>query len=175
MILAREQLAYPLPQKKQQVARPKRKLARAHRLKLSGLVLLGFVLGLTVVLCQTRITCISFRLQELQKEMAQVEAENGALDSVIQRLSTPERIEAVAVQRLGMIRPPEEAIRVSPAAFSVAQASTGPEKRKTKSHQVEESGWLKPFLEMLAQKSSSFLNGQPVRVIRQVSSPGTER
>ncbi|MEW6771372.1 MAG: septum formation initiator family protein [Bacillota bacterium] len=173
MILVREQLADPLPQKKQRVARPKKKLARSYRLKLSGMVLLGFVLGLTVILCQTRMTCIGFRLQELHKEIARVEAENQALDNAIHRLSAPERIEAVAVQRLGMIRPPEGALRVPPTGSLLAQAGSAPGSAQVPpvtAHgepRHKQAGWLELFLEMLAEKSSGFLdrlNGEAYHV-----------
>jgi cell division protein FtsL len=122
-------------------------------------VLLGFVLGLTVILCQARIAYVGYRLTELQMEMTQVRAENQAIDGALQRLVAPERIEAVAVQKLGMIKPaagaelklpaPIPAVKTENAAGAECEGVTG---RK-------EVSWLKTFLDVLSFKHSNAANG----------------
>lgn len=153
MILAREQTARPLPRERRPLPKPKRSLVRAQRVKISGLVFLGFVLGLTVVLCQARIAYVGFCLQEFQKEMTRVEAENQALEGAIQRLSSPDQVEALATQKLGMVRPPAGQGLEIPGAVSQARVNTGaPKPRRVgeSRSRVEEGGWLQIFLEMLS-------------------------
>jgi hypothetical protein len=104
-------------------------------------------------------TCIGFHLQELHREIARVEAENQALDNAVHRLSAPERIEAVAVQKLGMMRPPEGALSVSPTGSLLAQAGSAPGPAQAPPAMAHgEAGWLGLFLEVLAEKSSGFLD-----------------
>ncbi|MEW6448401.1 MAG: hypothetical protein AB1426_09990 [Bacillota bacterium] len=152
MILAREQTVRPLPQERRSLPRPRRRLVRAQRIKISGLVLLGFLLGLTVVLCQARIAYVGFCLQEFQKEMARVEAENQALESAIQRLSSPDKVEALAMQKLGMVRPPAGlGLEIPVPVFRAPANAVKPRPRGSReSNSRLEEGWLKTFLKMLS-------------------------
>ncbi|HIE12225.1 MAG TPA: hypothetical protein EYP63_02170 [Desulfotomaculum sp.] len=157
MMLAKEQAyVHPLPRERRPVPKRRRRLVRAERAKISALVLLGFLLGLTVVLCQARMAYVGFCLQEFQKEMARVEAENQALEGAIQRLSSPDKVEALAVQKLGMVRPPAgQSIEVP---VTVSQAPAGsvkptPGAVRESDCRVEE-GWLKTFLKMLSLGSN---------------------
>lgn len=153
MILAREQQSvHPLPRERRPVPKRRRRLVRAERAKISALVLFGFLLGLTVVLWQARMVYVGFCLQEFQKEMMRVEAENQALEGAIQRLSSPEKMEALAMQKLGMVRPPAgQGIEIP---VTVSQAPAGsvkptPGAVRESNSRVEED-WLKTFLKTLS-------------------------
>ncbi|MEW6574383.1 MAG: hypothetical protein AB1374_12220 [Bacillota bacterium] len=157
MILASEQqqTVRPLPRERRPLPKPKRRLVRAQRVRISGLVLLGFLLGLTVVLCQARIAYVGYCLQDFQKEMARVEAENQALEGAIQRLSSPDKVEALAMQKLGMVRPPAGQGLEIPVTVFQAPANTvrnTPEAARESNSRVKEGGWLQTFLETLALK-----------------------
>lgn len=106
MILAREEVARPLPAQPRPLDPARKALLRSERLKLSSLVLLAFSLGVMVVLCEARIAWIGFRLQQFEKEIAAVRMENEALAGAIDQLLAPDRLAQIAVHRLGMVSPP---------------------------------------------------------------------
>ncbi len=159
MVLAGDQVLRPLPQERQPVSKIKKKALPVERLKLSGLVLLGFVLGLTVILCQARAAYVGYRLTELQTEMARVRAENQAIEGALQRLVAPDKIEAVAVQRLGMVKPAAGAELRVPAPMLAARPENTAEAESESVTQREEVSWLKAFLDILSFKHSDPANG----------------
>jgi hypothetical protein len=122
-------------------------------------VLLGFVLGLTVILCQARIAYVGYRLTELQTEMARVRAENQAIDGALQRLVAPDRIEAAAVQRLGMVKPAAGAELRLLAPVPAVETANAPGRESEGVTQREEVSWLKAFLDVLSFKHSDAANG----------------
>lgn len=154
MILAREQVARPLPQQPQPLRRAKKRAVRAERLKLSGMILLAFLCGVTVVLCQARMAYVGYRLQEFQKELAAVRMENEALAGTVDRLLSADEIERVAVQKLGMVPPaPGTQLEVSlPARQSVAL--TVPAAREKVVKGVRPDGLLPALLGLLADRWS---------------------
>lgn len=152
MILAREQVAHPLPQQPQLLRRTKKRVVQAERLKLSGMVLLAFLCGMIVVLCQARMAYVGYRLQEFQKELAAARMENEALAGAVDRLMSPDEIEKVAVRKLGMVPPvPGTRLEVSlPAQQSVAL--TVPAARGKVAKGVRPDGLLPTLLGLLADR-----------------------
>ncbi|MCL6561141.1 MAG: septum formation initiator family protein [Firmicutes bacterium] len=155
MVLAGDQVLRPLPQERQPAGKTRRKVVPARRLKISSLVLLGFALGVIVILCQARITYVGYRLQELKREMAQVQEENEAIDGALQRLAAPDKIEAIAMRRLGMISPrPGEEIKLSVPALRKPETKTASEAGKNGGARCGEKSWFGVLLEILSFERS---------------------
>lgn len=158
MVLAGDQVLRPLPQERQPAGKTRKKVVPAQRLnlKMSSLVLLGFTLGVIVILCQARITYVGYRLQELKREMAQVQEENQAIDGALQRLAAPDKIEAIAMRRLGMVNPrPGEEIKLSVPAPRRPETKTASEAGKNGGARCGEKSWLEVLLEVFSFEHSS--------------------
>ncbi|MGQ9512207.1 hypothetical protein [Thermodesulfitimonas sp.] len=152
MILAREQVARPLPQQPQPLRRP-RKAVRAERLKLSGMVLLAFFCGAIVVFCQARMAYLGYRLQEFQKELAMTQMENEALAGTVDRLMAPDEIERMAVQKLGMVPPaPGTQLTVSLPARQPAAPEAKPTVREKIGKGTRPDGLLTAPLGLLTDR-----------------------
>ena len=159
MLVAREQVWRPLPPEEPQKPKAQLKLGRVHRLVFSSLVFLAFFLGFTVVLCQARIASVGFRLQELRGEISAVRRENQALEGAIQRLQAPDRLEAVAVHRLGMIQPPTgrelRVVRITPPVTGLEESTGGSGRKRPVQGPskvlAEEKGWIGVLLGLLSQ------------------------
>ncbi|MEW6182594.1 MAG: hypothetical protein AB1500_05370 [Bacillota bacterium] len=154
MVLAGDRVLRPLPRQEPPIAEPRKKYVPALGFQVSGLVIIGFFLGLTVILCQARIISVGFNLQELQRELAMAQEENQALDGAIQRMVAPDKIEAAAVNRLGMVRPPAggEIKLVVPVSDAPAAA---PVLKPTEQRGAApgEAGWLQSLFEVLSFKN----------------------
>jgi cell division protein FtsL len=64
-------------------------------------------LGLALVASQTLVAYTGYRVVELKAELGALQGEGQRLDLEIARLSSPDRIEKEAVERLGMCAPGE--------------------------------------------------------------------
>lgn len=151
MVLAGDRVLRPLPRQEPPIAEPRKKHIPVLGFQISGLVLFGFFLGVTVVLCQVKIITVGYNLQELQKELALAQEENQAIDGAIQRMVAPDKIEAVAVQRLGMVSPPAgEALKVTVSSTPPVLTASRPQKQRGAG--PGEVGWLQALFEVLSFK-----------------------
>lgn len=107
MIVAQEKTGYyklseeALPKKKsRQKASPKR-----PRLALIGLVLAGFLTGVMITVYCSQVITLGYQITRLEKELAVLRIENHNLDEEVQKMTSLERIESLAVGKLGMVKP----------------------------------------------------------------------
>lgn len=81
---------------------------RRARMVLTALLLSAFVLGIVYVLFNAFTTNVGYRLENLKREVAAIDAENQSLEMLINKHDSLVRIEALAVAELGMVAPTEE-------------------------------------------------------------------
>ncbi len=81
---------------------------------------------------KVQIMRIGYQIDELEKQKRDLERANRALQIESSSLSSPARIEEIAVKRLGMVRPPKENIvvvrRMPPSAAAARQQGTDADK-----------------------------------------------
>ncbi|MGO0122014.1 septum formation initiator family protein [Desulfothermobacter acidiphilus] len=147
LVAAQERLAPSWPQRgPARRPEPSRKTARktasVARVRACSLLLLGFILGAVVVYCQGQIALVGYRLQVLERTMNEVKAENQLLETNLDRLTAPDRLEAIAKKDLGMVYP-------STAAGEIVLPPDSQEALGTKVP-GEQRGWLAELLHWLA-------------------------
>ncbi len=89
---------------------------RRARMVLTALILSAFVLGIVYVLFNAFTTNVGYRLENLKREVAAIDAENQSLEMLINKHDSLVRIEALAVAELGMVAPAEENTLTVPIA-----------------------------------------------------------
>jgi len=110
----------------------KKSFSKNHRLVLIGLVLAGFLVGVSITVYCSQIITLGYQITSLEKELALLRIENHNLNEEIKSLTSLERVEYLAVNKLGMVRPDENNILVvtvpgknQPAGTSGAAADEG--------------------------------------------------
>ncbi len=118
MIVAKEQPYYQSPpgEKYSPVSRPRPKVRPWERLVLTVLVLLIFALGILISIFYSLILITGYQITRMQKELAELEIQTRGLAEEVSRLSSLERVEAVATTRLGMVKPDERQVVLVQAA-----------------------------------------------------------
>lgn len=103
-------------------ARPARGgLHRRARAALVGGIMLAFGLGLGLTFLAAEVEARGYQVSEMKKEIAALEVTRDRLRLEVAALQSPERLERIAVDELGMVRPgtrdvallPDEGYRVS--------------------------------------------------------------
>ncbi len=83
-----------------------------HRLALIGLVFAGFLVGVSITVYCSQVIALGYQITRLEKELALLRIENHSLDNEIKRMTSLERVEYVAVNKLGMVKPDENNILI---------------------------------------------------------------
>ncbi len=83
----------------------KRPRPKLDRLLVTGTVLVFFLTGLLVTYYYARLFSLSYQISRLEKELAGLKVENHSLEEEVSRLASLSRVEALAVNKLGMVRP----------------------------------------------------------------------
>lgn len=108
--------------------RPKR-LRRRGQLALTALILLCFALGIVISLFYAEMIITGYQISRLEKNLANLELETRGLSEEMSKLSSLERVEAVATTRLGMVKPDERQVVLVQAgpepAISSSSEKTG--------------------------------------------------
>lgn len=129
MILARERFDYyeqPL-----QIDRG-RKTKKVMRFKLrtralyAGIILLAFFLGLGLTWRYAQVTTTGYEIVRMKKDLKAMELENQQLQMQMKNLQSLQRIETVAVNKLGMVKPDPEAGVQFVAIESIKGSSSKP-------------------------------------------------
>lgn len=114
MIVAQEKTGYyklsedAPPKKKSKVkAAPKR-----PRLAIIGLVLAGFLTGVMITVYCSQVITLGYQITRLEKELALLRVENHNLAEEVQNMTSLERVEAIAVGKLGMVKPDNKNVLV---------------------------------------------------------------
>ncbi len=114
MIVAQEKTGYyklsedaPPKKKSKFKAAPKR-----PRLAIIGLVLAGFLTGVMITVYCSQVITLGYQITRLEKELALLRVENHNLSEEVQKMTSLERVEAIAVGKLGMVKPDNNNILV---------------------------------------------------------------
>lgn len=117
MIVVREQVeSYSLPDGPKQSRSPGCRagnLPRGQRLVAAGLVFLFFAAGIVIAFYCAQVAATGYRIHKLSQDLSLLRKETHGLHSEISRMDSLERVELVAVSRLGMVRPEvDQVVRV---------------------------------------------------------------
>lgn len=120
MIVARENAElnaeyYGLPEQTIQEKRVRRRwaargLPRRDRLALTGLVLLSFCCCVIVAYYYAQVLITGYRLIMTERELTRLRIESHDLYARVNQLTSLENIEAIAVHKLGMVKPQNDRI-----------------------------------------------------------------
>jgi len=94
-----------------------------HKLMLTGLVAAGFAVGVMVIYYYAQVFTLGYQIQSLKKELALLRVENYHLSENIYRLSSLDRVEHLALNRLGMVSPDNSNILVVAVAGDAPEGS----------------------------------------------------
>lgn len=138
MIVAREKAEYygdgaeyyGLPQPPgERRPKPRRwrrpELAGKERLALTGMVLVIFCCCVIITYYYAQVLVTGYRLNKAEQELAMLRTESNDLYARVNQLASLEYIEAVAVHRLGMVKPGDERVVVVQNVAPPAQKKTG--------------------------------------------------
>lgn len=182
MIVAREQAEYySLPDEPNQSRSPRRRsggLPKGQRLMAAGLVFLFFATGIVIAFYFAQVAATGYRIHKVDQDLAQLRKETHGLHSEISRMDSLERVEAVAVSRLGMVRPEvDQVVRIKTdldtaatilatnnnldAASTEGPVATGavPEATNSVGSEGERNWVIQAFVDLFGQMEYRLRNG----------------
>lgn len=101
-------------------------VSRGPRLVLTGLVLAIFLVGVSITYYYSQVFSLGYKIGRLEKELAYLRVENYSLDGEIRRLSSLERVESLAILKLGMVKPDGNDVLVVAVSDTAGQPSAPP-------------------------------------------------
>jgi len=109
-VVAQEQPYYSSLPKKSLKARKRKNgraksLPRHERLVLTGLVLLVFIVGISVMYFYAQMVMAGYQVNKVKQEINDLDIQTRDLSENLAQLSSLERVEEVATTKLGMIKP----------------------------------------------------------------------
>lgn len=112
MIVAREKTGHneflgQLPRQLPRTVKMRRRtlVFKGHKLKLIGLIVAGFLVGLLITYYCSQLFALGYQISSLKKELADLRVENNSLSEEVQRLGSLEHIEYLAIHKLNMVKP----------------------------------------------------------------------
>lgn len=136
MIVAREQVQhnYGIPREEKR-KRPSpgrgRRFSRRSRMVFTGLVALAFINGVIISFYYAQVFITSYRIHSLQKQLVLLQEETSVMYSDLAKLQSLDRIEKVAVNKLGMVKPDGD--RVVKVAVNIdTKKSPAPQEKEEK-------------------------------------------
>jgi len=175
LIVARERVEpYGLPENHR---RPRRRAAaapgllRRERLALTGMVLVFFCTCVIIAFYYTQVLITGYRLSSAKKELAQLRKESHDLYTKVQKLSSLENIERIAVHKLGMVKPQNDRVvvvqAVEPAgetaaagvAAAAAEKDRAGEDRALAGERREQNWVINAFAKMVSRLEVSMHSG----------------
>ncbi len=167
MVVAQEQPYYSsLPKK----SRRTRKRTRVHyfprreRLVLTGMVLLVFCAGILVVFFYAQVLAAGYQLNQVKKQLNDLNIETKALTENVARLSSLERVEKVATTRLGMVKPDTSQMILVKVDLPAADSGGGA--------RLEERSGPPPEAVAAAQEKNNWIIQALVRLVAGRGDPG---
>ncbi|MCL6636062.1 MAG: septum formation initiator family protein [Peptococcaceae bacterium] len=130
------------------------------RLVLVVMVLAGFLVGVLITYYYSRVFALGYQISRLEKELALLRVENHSLDEEIHRLASLDRVEFLAVNKLGMVKPDSSNVLV------VAVAGNAPPQPEQRTGQAaaaagaEKSRLIRTFTELVNRLESKIWLGQ---------------
>ncbi|MCG8401103.1 MAG: hypothetical protein MJA84_05850 [Firmicutes bacterium] len=129
MIVAREKAQhYSLPALPGEKKRPRRLPARGslaikEQLALTGLVILFFCSSVFIAFYYAQVLATGYRLNSAETELAMLRKESDDLYTKVNQISSLENVEALAVSRLGMVKPGNDQIILVQTTVPAEQAA----------------------------------------------------
>ncbi len=105
-------------------ARRRRFIQKSPVLALSGLILVCFLAGVLITCYFSQVLTLGYQITKLESELALLRVENNSLDEEVHRLNSLERVEYLAVNKLGMVKPANNNILVVAVAGKSQPAMT---------------------------------------------------
>lgn len=110
MIVAREQVQqnYGIPREEvKKTTKPKRgrQISSYDRVLLIGMVVMAFITGIIISFYYAQVFATNYRIHSLQKELVILHQQTDDMYGKIAALTSLERIEEVAINQLGMVKP----------------------------------------------------------------------
>jgi cell division protein FtsB len=173
MIVAQEKTGYyKLSEDKPRSAKKPRgkSLSQKPRLALIGLVFVGFLTGVLITVYCSQVITLGYQITSLEKELALLRIENHYLDEEVHRMTSLEQIEAIAVGKLGMVRPDNNNILVVTLdGISQQNGTPGSALKKGQaagiaSAEQEENPFIRVFTELVNRYDDSILSGPELGV-----------
>ncbi len=176
MIVAREKAEYyGLPEMPKQGRGARRRskprgLPRKDQLTLTGLVLLSFCCSMIVVFYFAQVLITGYRMNLAETELTKLRVESNDLYAKVNQLTSLENVEAIAVHKLGMVKPQNDRIVVvqeaSPVINQAVAANDGDAGRAGSSsldrpvQKQREQNWLiRTFADMVSMWEASIQAG----------------
>ena len=126
MILAQEKTGYygmPLEKPGRKKTRRLKNFTRGRRIALTGTVLVTFLLGVLIIYYHSQVSTLGYQISCLEKELALLRVENHSLEGDVQRLASLDRVETLALEKLGMVKPGSDNVLFVEVAGKTVQAS----------------------------------------------------
>jgi cell division protein FtsL len=168
MIVAQEKTGYyklsedAPPKKKSKVkAAPKR-----PRLAIIGLVLAGLLTGVMITVYCSQVITLGYQITRLEKELALLRVENHNLAEEVQKMTSLERIENIAVGKLGMVKPDNKNVLVvtvdginQQKGTNETDASSGQDAGNNYAGQEKTTPLVRAFTELVDRFGDKILTG----------------
>jgi len=129
---------------------------------LSGLVLVCFLVGVLITYYFSQVLTLGYQITKLEKELTLLRVENNSLDEEIHKLSSLERVEYLAVNKLGMVKPANNNIMVLAVAGrpqTVDAASVNTQVADNSSAGPEKNRLIRAFTELVGRLENSMRLG----------------
>ncbi|KNZ70478.1 septum formation initiator [Thermincola ferriacetica] len=144
MILARESHDYYRYQE-QTAVRPRRtrkvrRMRNKSRLVYTGIMMIAFTVFLLLATKYAQIAATGYKIVEMKKQIKAMELQNQALEMKIAQLQSLERIEAVATEKLGMVKPDTSA----GVQFVAVESKDSVGKEQVPAQKIQKEEQLKP-------------------------------
>lgn len=94
-----------------------------RRIALTAMILAGFLIGVSITYYYSQVFALGYRLGCLEKELAILRVENNNLDGEVQRLASLDRVESLAINKLGMVKPDSNNVLVVTVSGAIEQTS----------------------------------------------------
>lgn len=124
MIVAQDKTGYyglsieaPRPKKNHR----KKSLPGGSRLALTGVVLVCFLVGIVITYYYSQVLAMGYQISRLEKELSLLRVENNNLDEEVHRLASLDRVQSLAINKLGMVKPNSNNILVVAVAGKAPQ------------------------------------------------------
>lgn len=147
MIVARKQAYQNLPEERRRLVIRSRPRARRSLKRLSLTAITLFYVGLAILtsILYARILLTGYQIVRAQKEVAALEVQTRSLMEEVSRLSSLERVEALAVSRLGMTKPDDRKlilVQIEDSGNASPRTSASPGTSQVKEAPQERYHWL---------------------------------
>lgn len=176
LILAKEKYDY---YDLEQISRPSTQVRKIRKLKYKKnpktfavlIVMAFFIMGLALAARYAQITTAGYKINNLKKQVSSLQDENDQLDVQVKKLESLDRIETIAVGKLGMQKPNDNegvqflAMEPNENSKNVANKTQIAKNEQTKNTKAQKkTGLLEAFANLLgdwrgdAKASASELN-----------------